>query len=108
MTALTIKQARENLPEEVAQRVSEMAKEYHTRKISFQLREYVYIAEDCTYTGWYGKETGTFQAGGEWHGYAACNKDVPILTGAFVIEKQWFMGKVFITVYHNNGQKQVA
>lgn len=107
MTKLTTKTARENLPEEVAARVVDMAREYKTRKLSFDLRPVLYICEDATYTILVNGEWRGVQAGGEWNGLGIVNRDVQIPAGAFVIERRWFLGKVFISVYHNNGQEQI-
>ena len=107
MTNLTTKTTRENLPAEVAERVISLAKEYKTRKINFKLAPAFYVSEDATYSAFNGSEWRGVQAGGEWNGIGSCNRDVRIPAGGFVIEKRWFLGKVFISVYHNSGQQQV-
>jgi len=106
---MTLKTARENLPGEVVERVEYLAKNYKTRKLSFTLCPKLYVSEDAKYLTWNGQEWRGIEAAGEWQGVNGCKLGfVDIPAGAYVVEWRWFLGKVFVTVYHNNGQAQVG
>ena len=107
MTKLTITSARANLPAKVASRLIDLAKQHHTRKLSLQMRESVYLDEDQRYAALVNGEWISVRVGGEWHGaenMGLIAKDMKLPVGAWVIETQLFLGKWFLTVYHNNGQ----
>lgn len=111
MTKLTLKQAKATLPANVAEFAVSQCKEHRTNRMSFQLVSKVYLDEDGRYTAFEGdKCLGAVRVGGEWAGPTNAGliaKDMAIPVGAFVVEGGWFLGKYFVTVYHNNGQAQI-
>lgn len=113
MPKLTAAAAREILPAAIADFALELCKAGRTRALSFQHRASVYLDEDQRYTAFApdGRNLGSVKVGGEWGGVENAGliaKDMKLPAGAYVVERQLFLGKVFVTVYHNNGQQQVT
>lgn len=107
---ITIKTARETLPSEVSQLAIKLAKDGHTNAIHFEHKDFVYFDEDAQYTAFVNGQSRTVQCGGEWNGYKTndpIGKATKLPVGAFVIERARLMGKLFVTVFHNNGTLQV-
>lgn len=98
---------RSALPEGVSAQAIKMAKQHRIRKIRFEHAKKVYFGEDENY--WFLQPDGhwnVLKVGGEWGGYTNTqfiSKEAPIPVGGYVIEEHLFLGKWFITVYHNNG-----
>ena len=107
---ITFKQARENLPAEVAAAAILAAKNGKTNRIGFELQTEIYFGEDGRYSCWNGETWTGLECGGEWNGYKAndpINKTAPIPVGAYIVSRQWFLGHLSVTVIHNNGVMQV-
>lgn len=105
---LTFKQAQETLPQAIAQKAIELARENRIRQIGIRHIKELYFAEDAKYFAYDSKqnEWHSIQVGGEWNGYKTndpINKTVTVPAGAYVIEREYFLGKAFVSVLHNNG-----
>lgn len=107
---LTLKQAREALPQEVAECVTNFAKEKRTRQLTFEHSKHVWGDEDSRLVFFKGEQAANVAIGGEFGGIentSLISKKIAIPVGGYVVEKKLFLGKWFCTVYHNNGQEAI-
>lgn len=93
------------VPAAVREFVTTYCNQYHLRNITANVVTDVYIDEDARYNVFFNGEWRSFQAMGEWSGFATSgmasttNQRMPLPQGAWVVETQIFLGKRLVNVY---------